>query len=142
MLHRVLGKFSINRNEFLLVFGLLFNVFTWYFLLSSFIDEVILRSDFENQLLVIWGAFYLSIVVFSIVGAFLSKRISKFKFFYSWILLGVIASLLPVLVNSFTVPQIMVISVFLGASFGIGMPSFWPTRAQEIRCTGQLFWEI
>jgi MFS family permease len=123
MLHMVLGKFSIDRNEFLLVFGLLFNVFTWYFFLSSFIDEVILRSGFENQLLVIWGAFYLSIVVFSIVGAFLSKRISIFKFFYSWILLGVIASLLPVLVNSFTVPQIMVISVFLGASFGIGMPS-------------------
>jgi MFS family permease len=123
MLHRVLGKFSINRKEFLLVFGLLFNVFTWYFFLSSFIDKVILGSGFENQSLVIWGAFYLSIVVFSIVGAFLSKRISTFKFFYSWILLGVIASLLPVLVNRFTVPQIVVISFFLGASFGIGMPS-------------------
>jgi len=122
MLQKLLGASGIDRRDFLLVFGLLFNVFTWYFFLLSLIDEIILRNKMEEGL-VIWGAFYLSIIVSSIIGAVLSKRFRGVKFLYSWIALGAIASLLPVLVNNFTVTQLMQVSALLGASFGLGMPS-------------------
>jgi MFS family permease len=122
MLQRVLGDSGIDRRDFFLVSGLLVNVFTWYFFLLSMIDEIMLRTPITDGLAV-WGAFYLSIIVFSIIGAVLSKRFRGVKFLYSWIALGAIASLLPVMFNSFTVIQLMVVSAFLGASFGLGMPS-------------------
>ena len=65
----------------------------------------------------------LSIIVFSIIGAVLSKKVSGLKFLYSWMALGAIASLLPVFVNSFTVIPLLVVSAIFGASFGLGMPS-------------------
>jgi MFS family permease len=73
--------------------------------------------------LAIWAAFYLSTVVFGIIGAVLSKRFSGLKFLYFWIALGATASLLPILINNSTSMQLVVVSAILGASFGLGMPS-------------------
>ncbi len=122
MLQKILGDFSINRRDFLVVCGLLVNVFTWLFFLRYLIDQIIIRNSITNDL-VIWAAFYLSIIVFSIIGAVLSKRFSGLKFLYSWMAFGAIASLLPVFVNNFTVIHLVVIAALFGASFGLGMPS-------------------
>jgi len=110
------------RRDFLVVCGLLFNVFTWLFFLISLIDQIIISNLITDDL-AIWATFYVSIIVFSIIGSVLSKRFSGLEFLYSWIALGAIASLLPALVNNFTVIPLLVVSALFGASFGLGMPS-------------------
>jgi MFS family permease len=122
MFQKVLGDFSIDRSNFFLVFGLLFNVFTWYFFLGSLLEQIINNSNIIDGA-VIWITFYLSIIMFSIIGAVLSKRVSGPKFLYYWIALGAIATLLPALVNNFTVTPLLFVSALMGASFGLGMPS-------------------
>jgi len=122
MFQKFLGDFGIDRRDFLVVCGLLVNAFTWLFFLRSLIDKIIISNSITDES-VVWAAFYLSIIVFSIIGAVLSKRFSGLKFLYSWMALGAIASLLPVFVNNFTVIQLLVVSAIFGASFGLGMPS-------------------
>jgi len=122
MLQKILGDSGIDRRNFLVVGVLLVNVFTWFFFLISLIDQIIISNLITDDL-VIWAAFYVSIIVFSIIGAVLSKRFSGLKFLYSWIALGAIASLSPVLVKNFTVIPLLVVSALFGASFGLGMPS-------------------
>ena len=122
MLQKFLGDFSIDRRDFLVVGVLLVNVFTWLFFLTSLLDQIIISNLITDDL-VIWATFYVSIIVFSIIGAVLSKRFSGLKFLYSWMALGAITSLLPVLVNNFTVIPLLVVSALFGASFGLGMPS-------------------
>jgi len=122
MLQKILGDSSADRRSFFLVFGLIFNVFTWFFFLTSVITEIIDNYEMTGAP-VIWGALYLSIVTFSIIGAVVSKQVNRIKFLKHWILFGAIASLLPAMINDFTVTNLAVVSVILGASFGLGMPS-------------------
>ena len=126
MLQKTLGNLGIGRRDFGLVFGLLVNAFTWLFFLRLIVEQTINTNymiEQPNALTLIWSAFYLSIIGFGIIGAVVSKRFSRTKFLRFWIILGVIASLLPVMFNSFTVTNLAVVSAILGASFGIGMPS-------------------
>jgi len=122
MLQKTLGDLGIGRRDFIVVFGLLVNVFTWLVFLRAFIEQAILDNNITNTS-AIWVAFYLSIIGFSIIGAVVSKRFSRGKFLQLWIIFGVIASLLPVLFNNFTVTNLAVVSAIFGASFGLGMPS-------------------
>jgi MFS family permease len=122
MLQNFLGDLDIDRRDFLVVGILLFNVFTWPIFLTSLIDQIIISNNIIG-VSIIWVTFYVSIIAFSIIGAVLSKKISKLKFLYYWIGLGVIASLSPILFKSFTVMPLVVVSALFGASFGLGMPS-------------------
>ena len=57
MLQKFLGDFGIDRRDFLVVCGLLFNVFTWLFFLRSLIDQIIISNSITDEL-VIWATFY------------------------------------------------------------------------------------
>jgi MFS family permease len=122
MLQKFLRDLGIDKRDFLLVCGLLFNVFTWFFFLISFIDQIIIRNLITDDL-VIWITFYGSIIASSIISSVLSKRFSGLKFLYSWMALGAIASLLPTFVSNFTPTSLFVLSALFGTSFGLGMPS-------------------
>jgi MFS family permease len=75
------------------------------------------------QSFIIWTAYYITIIVSSIVGLILSNRISRRNFLYFWIILGIFTSALLALFNNFTVINVLIIGILLGASFGLGMPS-------------------
>ena len=122
MLQKILGDVGIDKRSFSVVSLLLVNAFSWLFFIIGFIEEVIKRTPDINEA-AIWSAFYLSIIVFSLIGAVLSKRVRGLKFHYFWIVLGVIASLLSGLVIDFDGIQFVGICALLGASFGLGIPS-------------------
>ncbi len=124
MLQKTLGDLGIGRREFIVVFGLLVNSFTWLLFLRLIIEQASNSITEEpNELALIWSAFYLSIIGFGIIGAVVSKRFTRTKILRFWIVLGAIATLLPILFNSFTVTNLAVVSAIFGASFGLGMPS-------------------
>lgn len=77
----------------------------------------------DGQNLCIMTAFSLAIVGSGILGSTLSGRINRLDFIYLWVIFGVATSTLPALLGSYTWIHVLVISLLLGASFGLGMPS-------------------
>ena len=114
----------INRKDFFIVSTLLFNAFTWFYMTLIVIESLLIDLSITYiQNLAIWTAYCVSIIGSSIVGPSLSNKINRLNFLYLWIILGVVTSSLLVLLNHFTVMHILIFSILLGISFGLGMPS-------------------
>jgi len=78
-----------------------------------------------TQNLSIWATYYASLIGSIIAGSILSKKTNRLTFLYLWIILGAVTSLLPALINDFTVIHVLIISILLGISSGLGIPSCW-----------------
>jgi len=90
----------------------------------SMINSILSGLDITHtQNLVIWATFYVSIIGSSILGTFLSNKVGRLKLLYTWIVLGVVISFLPALLTNVTLLHVWSMSLLLGASFGLGMPS-------------------
>lgn len=115
---------SIVRRDLFIVFFSLFNVFSWWYVIPLIIESILsgLQATY-TQNTVVWVAYYSAIIGSNIVGSILSSQISKLNFLYLWTILGAVSTSLPALFSSFTVIHVLLISILLGASFGLGMPS-------------------
>ena len=122
---KFLGDLNISRKDFFIVSFLIINALSWYYLALNTIDEILISSFPEASEIKIFilSTFYIAIVASGFVGLFLSKRVNRLKFFSTWIIAGAITSTFPAFFMSFDTISAFFISIFLGASFGIGMPS-------------------
>ena len=124
MPRKFLEESSIARKDFFIIFILLFNAFTWWYITPIIIDDLLsVLNVTYTQTLIIWTSYFAAIVGSSIVGSILSNKIRRLSFLYLWIALGVVISPLPVLLNNFSVMHVLTVSILLGVSFGLGMPS-------------------
>jgi MFS family permease len=125
MLRKFFWSSNIAKKDLLILSILFFSIFGWFYLAQPMINLILIDTNItEIQKFIVWTGFYGTIIASSILGAFLSNRVTRHQFLASWILFGIIASLLPVIINNFTFQLTLVISIFLGASFGFSMPSF------------------
>jgi MFS family permease len=123
MLRRFLSENGIGKRGFLVITILFLSVFGWYYMTLPVIESVLTKlSISDSESVTVWATFYLSIVETSISGTFLSKKVTRNKFLYAWTVLGAVASLLPILFSS-SFDQVWLVSLVLGASFGLGIPS-------------------
>jgi len=124
MLQRFLGENSIGKRGFLVITILFLSVFGWYYMTMPLINSILSGLDITHtQNLAIWATFYVSIIGTSILGTFLSNKVGRLKFLYTWTVLGVVISFLPALLTNVTFSQVWSMSLLLGASFGLGIPS-------------------
>jgi MFS family permease len=86
-------------------------------------DLLIALNVLGKQTFVIWACYYTAIVGSGIAGSVLSNRIKRVNFLYAWIILGIVVSLLPALLNISSAIHVLVVSILFGVSFGLGMPS-------------------
>ena len=124
MLRKFSGEPSIVRKGFFIVFILLFDTFVWFYMTLTMIDSILsglIVTDVEN--LIVWTAYYMAIIVSSIVGSILSSKISRLNLLCFWIILGVLVSPLPALLGNSTLIYVQIVCVLLGVSFGLGMPA-------------------
>jgi len=124
MLRTFLGEYSIGKRGFLVITILFVSVFGWFYMTLPMIERILNDLDptyAEN--LAIWATFYVSIIGTSILGTFLSNKVDRLKFLYTWTVLGVVISFLPALLTNGNFEQVWSMSLLLGASFGLGMPS-------------------
>jgi MFS family permease len=124
----MLGKFfeelHISTKDFCIVFVLLVNAFAWFYITPTIIDTILGGIyPTATQEIIVQSAYYSSIVVSSIIGSILANKINRLKFIYAWTLMGIAASVAPLLISSFTWITCVIISIFLGGSFGLGIPS-------------------
>ncbi|MFA5364741.1 MAG: MFS transporter [Candidatus Bathyarchaeia archaeon] len=123
MLRGFLSENSIGKRGFLVITILFLSVFGWYYMTLPVIESILNKLSIPNsESVTIWATFYVSIIATSIIGTFLSKKVSRHKFLYAWTILGAVASLLPILFSS-SFDQVRIVSLLLGASFGLGIPS-------------------
>jgi len=124
MLRRYFGENSIGRRDLFVITILFLSVFGWYFIAQQILDQLIIGLEpSHNENVTIWVTFYLSIIGTSIIGAFLSKTVGAVKFLCVWTIFGIITSLLPALLINITYCQVWFVSLLLGTSFGLGVPS-------------------
>jgi len=124
MLKKVTEEPSISWKNFSIIFVLLFDTLAWFFMTPIIIKKLLSNLSATNmQELIFLSAYSIAIIGSSAVGSILVNRISRLKLLYSWIILGAITSLLPALLTNFTLVHVLIISVLLGVSFGLGMPS-------------------
>lgn len=109
--------------EWIVASILLLNSFSWFFIGQIMVDKMTSpfgKTSLEGLSLSL--AYPISIIASGIIGAIFLK-VRKIRFFYVWLLLGIVASLLSgVPVNSSFFATV-VITVFIGISLGLGMPS-------------------
>jgi len=84
-----------------------------------------------TQVFIAWTIYYLSVVGSGIFGSLLSNKLATLRFFYFWVLLGVLSSLLPIWFNGTNIINTSIISLFLGFSFGLGMPQLLASFADR-----------
>ena len=124
MVGTFLDETSITRKDFFMVFILLSNAFVWHYLTLIMINSLLMNLNVTStDNFIIWVAYYMAIIVSSIIGSILSSKINRLKFLYFWIILGVVSSPLPILINISAVSHALIISILWGISFGVGMPS-------------------
>jgi len=112
------------RRDFLIGVVLLANGLAWFFIAVAMIDNMVVQLGLagEKEMLV-----YLIYFVFAslsaFVGSILRDKISRTSLIRVWVVLGIAASIFPILISEIYLPQILIISAILGFSFGLGMPS-------------------
>jgi MFS family permease len=124
----MLGKFfeelRISIKDFCIVFVLLVNAFAWFYMAPMMIARILGGITVtDTQEIIIWSAYYSGIVISSIIGSILANKINRLKFIYAWTAIGIATSVVPILFSSFTWIDCLTISILLGASFGLGIPS-------------------
>jgi MFS family permease len=102
------------------------NFFSWFFPLYIFYEGTLrnLLGDYSFFEYVI-GVFYLSALAFALIGvSLIEKTNNRDRILYSWMTLGIVASLLlgfvPIMKNP---SYLYFFSFVLGASLGLGFPS-------------------
>ncbi len=124
MLRRFLGENSIGKRGFLVITILFLSVFGWYYMTLPMMNNVLDGLDLTHtENLAIWATFYLSIIGSSILGTFLSNKFGGLKLLYIWTIVGAATSFLPALLINGNLWQVWSVSLLLGASFGLGVPS-------------------
>lgn len=114
-----------TRRDAFVVATLVFNAFSWYwvifYILSEFLENL---SVPYAQILTIWTIHFAAMTISAFSGAVLSNRIvNRITLLRVWMLLGIGSSLLPILLGDLDLTSASFLSLFLGISFGLGMPS-------------------
>jgi MFS family permease len=102
------------------VFFLVFNAFTWYYMVLQMMESITgspgLISAFKT-------VFVLAAIGSSLAGAVLSVKVRRTRLIYFWMAISAVSSLMLASTYNVTVGQLSIIFIVLGVSFGIGMPS-------------------
>lgn len=126
MPRKFLAGSGIFQRDFFIVFLLLFNTIVWLYMTQLIIGDVLNGLNATHtQNLSTWATYYATLIGSIIGGSILSKKINRLTLLYSWIILGSVTSLLPALLNDFTGIRALIISILLGVSSGLGIPSCW-----------------
>jgi MFS family permease len=124
MARKFLEENSITRKDFFIVSILLVNAFVWHYLTLMMINNILTDLNVTStENFAIWTVYYTAIIASSIIGSILSNKTNRLNFIYFWMILGVVSSPLPILINISAVLPALIISILWGTSFGIGMPS-------------------
>ncbi len=118
------SKSNILNTSSVMNIILIVNAFVWYFFIANILDDAALGFNSSVVTFQIWGVHLAAIAISALAGAYLSNRVNKqVKFITAWMILGVLSSAIASILDVTYLPNVLAISILLGFSLGIGMPS-------------------
>lgn len=122
--------FGIEAKTIFTSVILVSNPLVWYYIVNIILQEGGTNVD-TPQALFIWGLHIFGIVSSAVIGSLVSKRINEKNFLLFWMILGIISPFTLIAFNTSTVVASF-IALFLGISFGLGMPLCMRHYAHDI----------
>lgn len=114
----------IFQRESLEVFVVVANTFAWYTLVYIFFRSIVENLQVTaSESLSVFVFFYLGIAFSAVLNPFVVRKVARDSLLLVWFFLGVCASLLLFAIDVALPMSAYVISLFLGVSIGIGLPS-------------------
>ena len=115
----------VFQREFLSVFIVVINAFSWYFPLYALFTGVVNKLQVAyTATFAIFGVHYLAVIVSAIIGiAIVNKRVSRSTLLSLWMFLGIVASVFMVTLEGGDLTYLLLMAAFLGVSLGLGFPS-------------------
>lgn len=100
------------------------NIFVWYLIAFNTIHSLVINLSGSNTtLLLVLGVNSTAIAASALIGSVFFRKTKKNDlFFYLWVIVGVIISLIPLMLNVANLNSVLAVSIFFGVYFGIGMP--------------------
>ena len=118
------------------------NAFVWYFYAASTLEQVLNKITADPfARLQLWSIHFSGIVLSAFIGSiFSSKTKKRTSFIRFWMILGVVASLVPLVVNIYDILTASIIAGLWGICLGVGMPSCmgYYTNATSVDNRGRL----
>lgn len=121
MAKKLFGEISNRRKNFLLLFFLILNSVTWFYLiviLTGYAVPAPIPSAFPLRWL-----FYIATLVSMLIGPIVAEKFDRMRFIRFWIILGIISSLFPLVLPTLGEVEVAMLLIFWGFAFGIGFPS-------------------
>ena len=115
---------TLLKKEILPAFILIVNAFSWYFPLYVFFDSTLNKIGIGyTEVTIIFGAHYMAVVLFAIIGTTLvGKIISRNTLLSIWMFLGTIFSAFMVFLNSNNLVAVYLVPILMGIALGLGFP--------------------
>src|SRR3989337_2809111 len=115
---------ALSRNAFTSIV-LLTNAFVWYYLVIDVLQKIVKTLPNDNLTSTLVWTFHFAGIAFSaLVGSALVNRVkNRHHFLILWMALGTVSSLATIFMNLTYMPNVLTLSLLLGVSLGIGMPS-------------------
>lgn len=116
---------SLAQREFLAVFIVVVNAFSWYFPLYVLFVNTVNDLPIEyTALLATFGVHYAAVIGFAIIGIVaVNKLVSRSTLLSLWMLIGIVASVLMTALERSNQALLFLIAFVLGISLGLGFPS-------------------
>jgi MFS family permease len=120
---------ALFQREFLSVLIVVVNAFSWYFPLYLLFKSTLEKFQESLQLdptflFTAFGVQFAAIIGSAIIGTALVKRLSsRERLLSAWMFIGIFASILMITLETFSPPNIFIVSSLLGISLGLGFPS-------------------
>jgi len=127
-----------DRKVLFSVCFLLINALVWLFATKYMLENFLINlKAIDAEITLVWVGHYGSIIVLGFFGALISKRVNRLKFIYIWILFGVAISLLPFLISTPTISELIVLAILFGGTGSIGMSSCLAYFADSTKITNR-----
>src|SRR3990170_5270970 len=118
-------KFGATAKKAVTNIVLVTNAFVWYYLVIRILDNISINLSMDQSTTILmWTLHFAGFCVSAIAGALVADKAgSRIRFLTIWMAVGILFSLVSMVVDTTYVPNILLLSLFLGVSLGVGMPS-------------------
>ncbi len=112
------GLSDLGNKKNLVSIALIGNAFIWYFSVLSALGFI--KPSLST---LVWVAHFSALLLSAFAGASFARQMERSRFLTLWMTLGIIASLMLFAMKTSSEMLAVLISCFLGISFGFGMPA-------------------
>jgi MFS family permease len=120
-LNIITGNLTISSRKLVSTTFLNSGVLAWFFLFQVYLPDIltnIVPDRFWVEMGM--GIFFAFGILSAIIGSFIAERIDRKKFFFTWIFLGILSTLLLAVIQGILL--LLIACVLLGLSLGFGLP--------------------